>query len=174
MKALLQMLILRQILATPAAQQIPPPLVVKSQIGVRRTPHDAELGLIYMNGRYYVPSAVFLSALTRFVPNPANPQAWNRYSYVYNNPVTLSDPTGHIPCYMYCPQETYDPVQGQFIRPITLGRGMLISNVPMPPERKHFSEDGRNGRRYALGTSRLGNCRKRWPLNGMTVWGCCP
>ena len=77
--------------------------------------HDAELGLIYMNGRYYVPSAGRFVSPDPVVPNPANPQAWNRYSYVYNNPVTLSDPTGHIPCYMYCPQETYDPVQGQFM-----------------------------------------------------------
>ena len=77
--------------------------------------HDDELGLIYMNGRYYVPSAGRFVSPDPVVPNPANPQAWNRYSYVYNNPVTLSDPTGHIPCYMYCPQETYDPVQGQFM-----------------------------------------------------------
>jgi hypothetical protein len=29
------------------------------------------------------------------IPNPSNPQAWNRYSYVYNNPIKYSDPTGH-------------------------------------------------------------------------------
>jgi hypothetical protein len=29
------------------------------------------------------------------VPSPANPQALNRYSYGYNNPVKYVDPTGH-------------------------------------------------------------------------------
>jgi hypothetical protein len=29
------------------------------------------------------------------IPNPPNPQAWNRYSYVRNNPVNYNDPTGH-------------------------------------------------------------------------------
>jgi hypothetical protein len=29
------------------------------------------------------------------VPEPGNPQYLNRYSYVRNNPVRFSDPTGH-------------------------------------------------------------------------------
>jgi len=29
------------------------------------------------------------------VPNPANPQSLNRYSYVLNNPLKYTDPTGH-------------------------------------------------------------------------------
>jgi len=31
------------------------------------------------------------------VPNPANPQSLNRYSYVYNNPLLYTDPSGHDP-----------------------------------------------------------------------------
>lgn len=31
------------------------------------------------------------------VPNPANPQSFNRYSYVNNNPINYSDPSGHRP-----------------------------------------------------------------------------
>ncbi len=32
------------------------------------------------------------------IPNPANPQAFNRFSYVGNNPINFNDPTGHIGC----------------------------------------------------------------------------
>ncbi|MCB8952125.1 MAG: RHS repeat-associated core domain-containing protein [Ardenticatenales bacterium] len=60
--------------------------------------HNDDLGLIYYNARYYLPGiARFVSADT-VVPDAANPQAFNRYAYVLNNPLILTDPTGHIAC----------------------------------------------------------------------------
>jgi RHS repeat-associated protein len=54
-----------------------------------------DIGLIYMNARWYLPGlARFISADT-LVPNPTNPQSFNRYSYVRNSPLNLTDPTGH-------------------------------------------------------------------------------
>ena len=51
--------------------------------------------LTYMNARWYDSSiGRFISADT-IVPDPANPQSYNRYSYVYNNPVNFTDPSGH-------------------------------------------------------------------------------
>jgi len=38
--------------------------------------------------------ACFIQADT-IVPNPADPQSLNRYSYVLNNPLRFVDPTGH-------------------------------------------------------------------------------
>jgi hypothetical protein len=47
-----------------------------------------------MGAREYDPSlGRWLSADT-IVPDPANPQSWNRYSYVLNNPLKYVDPTG--------------------------------------------------------------------------------
>ena len=61
--------------------------------------HESSLpggeGLSYYNARWYDPQVGrFLSADT-IVPGPANPQAFNRYSYVLNNPLKYTDPTGH-------------------------------------------------------------------------------
>jgi hypothetical protein len=47
------------------------------------------------NARYYSPVlGRFVSADT-VVPEAGNPQAWNRYAYVENNPIGYTDPTGH-------------------------------------------------------------------------------
>jgi RHS repeat-associated protein len=70
--------------------------------------HDSSLGsLMFFQARYFSPSlGRFLSADT-IVPEPGNPQAFNRYAYVSNNPVKYTDPTGHKECEEYCPGETY-------------------------------------------------------------------
>jgi hypothetical protein len=50
-----------------------------------------------MNARVYDPDiGRFLSA-DPTVPNPYNPQAYNRYAYVYNNPLGLIDKNGFEP-----------------------------------------------------------------------------
>jgi RHS repeat-associated protein len=55
-----------------------------------------ELGLIYMNARYYVPSLGRFASADTLVPDPTNPQQFNRFSYVLNNPLRFTDPTGHL------------------------------------------------------------------------------
>lgn len=56
---------------------------------------DPETGLYSYRARYYNPARGRFLSPDSLVPEPGNPQALNRYSYVANNPVTLTDPTGH-------------------------------------------------------------------------------
>ena len=53
------------------------------------------LGLIYMNVRYYLPEIGRFISPDTIVPEPANPQSYNRYSYALNSPTNYTDPTGH-------------------------------------------------------------------------------
>lgn len=51
-----------------------------------------------MNARYFLPSVGRFISADSIVPNPINPQSWNRYSYVLNSPTRLVDPSGHGEC----------------------------------------------------------------------------
>jgi RHS repeat-associated protein len=56
-----------------------------------------ETGLYYYNARYYDPNIGRFISSDSNVPDPTNPQALNRYSYVYNNPLKYRDPSGSGP-----------------------------------------------------------------------------
>jgi RHS repeat-associated protein len=56
---------------------------------------DRESGLYYYNARYYNPALGRFTSPDTIVPDPSNPQALNRYSYVLNNPMIYTDPSGH-------------------------------------------------------------------------------
>jgi RHS repeat-associated protein len=54
-----------------------------------------ELGLVHLNGRIYDPIVGRMVSADPTVPQPFNPEALNRYSYVYNSPLGYVDPTGY-------------------------------------------------------------------------------
>jgi RHS repeat-associated protein len=56
--------------------------------------HLAELGLIHMNGRLYDPVLGRFLQADPIIQAPHNAQSHNRYSYVLNNPLSFSDPSG--------------------------------------------------------------------------------
>gem|GEM_PF-3855451 len=57
---------------------------------------DSETGLNYYNARYYNSHIRRFTQPDDVIANPYNPQELNRYSYVNNNPLTYTDPTGHF------------------------------------------------------------------------------
>jgi RHS repeat-associated protein len=50
----------------------------------------------YMHARYYVPALGRFLSMDPVGGSAANPQSWNRYSYVRNNPLQFIDPTGAV------------------------------------------------------------------------------
>jgi RHS repeat-associated protein len=58
---------------------------------------EAGFGLMDYNARYYSSRLGRFTSADTLVPDPANPQAWNRYAYVHNNSLSYTDPTGHDP-----------------------------------------------------------------------------
>ncbi len=72
------------------------PIIEDMQRGYTGHEHLDGVGLIHMNGRVYNPEiGRFLSA-DPFVQAPTNLQSYNRYSYVLNNPMSYTDPSGYF------------------------------------------------------------------------------
>ena len=60
------------------------------------TSHE-EIGLTNMNARLYDPMIGRFISADSIIPNAENPLAYNRYMYVYGNPISYRDPDGHNP-----------------------------------------------------------------------------
>jgi RHS repeat-associated protein len=55
---------------------------------------DDDLGLVNLTGRIYDPAQRRFLSPDPFIPRPLNAQSYNRFSYVYNDPLNLIDPSG--------------------------------------------------------------------------------
>jgi RHS repeat-associated protein len=67
---------------------------VEAALGFTGHRHDDELGLIDMRGRVYDPALRRFITPDPHVTDPLDGQSYNRYSYVANDPVNRTDPTG--------------------------------------------------------------------------------
>jgi RHS repeat-associated protein len=56
---------------------------------------DSGIGLMDYKARFYSPYINRFIQPDTLIPDPSNPQNWNRYSYVGNRPINFNDPTGH-------------------------------------------------------------------------------
>lgn len=57
--------------------------------------HVDEMDLIHMNGRVYDPELGRFISADPLIQFPYDPQSYNRYSYVLNNPLKYTDPSGY-------------------------------------------------------------------------------
>jgi RHS repeat-associated protein len=69
---------------------------VKTTRGFTGHEHADGLGIIHMNGRIYDPRLGRFLQADPFVQAPKNSQSLNRYSYVLNNPLGYTDPSGYF------------------------------------------------------------------------------
>jgi len=68
-------------------------ITLRVQAGQRE---ESSLGLYWYASRWYSASLGRFVSPDTIIPQPGNPQAWDRYSYVNSNPVRYSDPSGHM------------------------------------------------------------------------------
>jgi RHS repeat-associated protein len=57
--------------------------------------HRDAFGIIHMNGRVYDPQLGRMLQADPFIQAPGNTQSYNRYTYVMNNPLGYTDPSGY-------------------------------------------------------------------------------
>jgi RHS repeat-associated protein len=101
--------------------------------------YDASSALMYYGARYYDPVLGRFTQADPILADAWNPQALNRYGYVYNNPVRYSDPTGYrveegCGCYIPPPPA---PLPARYEDPSKYGEPPEPEVPPLPAEECH-------------------------------------
>jgi RHS repeat-associated protein len=78
----------------PFGRPIDPPTPELTRSGYTGHQHDDDLGLIDMRGRVYDPLAGRFMTADPVMQAPFSTQGLNRYSYVFNDPINATDPSG--------------------------------------------------------------------------------
>jgi RHS repeat-associated protein/uncharacterized repeat protein (TIGR01451 family) len=78
-----------------------------------------DTGLMDYKARFYSPTLGRFIQPDTIIPKMADPQSWNRFSYVINNPLRYTDPTGHEikppPCFLCNMLFSYASNSGIFV-----------------------------------------------------------
>lgn len=83
------------------------PTTSKFSRGYTGHEHLDNFGLINMNGRMYDPNLGRFLSPDPILQNPGSTQGHNRYSYVLNNPLKYTDPSGYYVKKAECRKEEY-------------------------------------------------------------------
>ena len=75
-----------------------------------------DMDLIHMNGRIYDPEIGRFLQADPIIQEPNNLQSWNAYTYVFNNPLKYTDPTG-----MFSWKEIWRPLLAIVVSVVTYG-----------------------------------------------------
>ncbi|WP_257385551.1 RHS repeat-associated core domain-containing protein [Tahibacter caeni] len=82
--------------ATPWSGTLRSELEQTTRLGYTGHEQADEVGIVHMNGRIYDPRLGRFLQADPFVQAPRDSQSFNRYSYVFNNPMAYTDPTGYF------------------------------------------------------------------------------
>jgi RHS repeat-associated protein len=103
------------------------PAVTETTRGFTGHEGDEDLGLVNMKGRIYDPKVGRFLTPDPIVAHPGSGQSWNPYSYVLNNPLKYTDPSGFTEEAQPIPVVNLPPVY------ITGDLGREPSPEPPPP-----------------------------------------
>jgi len=84
-----------------------------------------EIGLVHMNGRVYDPLVGRFLSADPYIQSPLNLQSYNRYSYVMNNPLGSTDPSGYFSW-----KKLFKSTGNFLINPTTKNAFNLFANIP--------------------------------------------
>jgi RHS repeat-associated protein len=101
--------------------------------------HNMDIGLYYYNARFYAPAVGRFISADVIVPDPTNLQQFNRYSYVLNNALRYTDPSGR-----YC----FDPSAGAELMGTCVNEDGSTYSLSAPPRLPLQPPDGLTDRPY--------------------------
>jgi RHS repeat-associated protein len=123
---------------------------------------EAATGLYYYGARYHNPSIGRFMSPDPAGADPTDPQSWNRYAYVLNNPIKYIDPDGSMECSVIpegvetSPSGTCGAIGGGGGRQLALPPGPKQLALPKAPtERPKFIYDFRALRYRSTATGRF-------------------
>jgi RHS repeat-associated protein len=102
---------------------------------------DESIGLMDYKARWYDPALGRFVQPDTIVPDPANPQDLNRYSYVRNNPLRYTDPTGH---YILLEEDFGVRITAEGVIQIVLGGSRFPNPVEVALANAILSDDPRH------------------------------
>lgn len=103
--------------------------------------HLDEMGIVHMNGRVYDPTLGRFMSADPLIQAPSNLQSFNRFSYAFNMPLVLTDPSG------FCSQDDYGndcwrDTSSSYVDGETGSYGYLITTSRIDDSSSNISNQG--------------------------------